>query len=241
MIDPKEFWLLAPEIFLAVAAMLLLVAGSIGRGVRNRPAVAVALMSLAATAILVLWAQGKAGGGEAFLGGMFILDSYALFVKMLLLLATGLTVAISGRFLEEGGYRPGEYYSLILFAATGMLFMASGYSLLSIWISLELMALSSYILAGYFKRERKSNEAALKYFILGAFSSVRLLKSELGHFSPDAVKRLERISDLHALTVHETTPRRRGGSPLDLSLVPCVTEGLVGKGPLPQSDPNSPA
>ncbi len=175
MIDPTEFWLLAPEIFLAVAAMLLLVAGSIGRGVRNRPAAAVALLSLVATALLVLWAYGKGGSSEAFLAGMFVLDSYALFLKLLLLIATGLTVTISGRFLEEGGYRPGEYYSLILFAATGMLFMVSGYSLLSIWISLELMALSSYILAGYFKRERKSNEAALKYFILGALSSGVLL------------------------------------------------------------------
>ncbi len=175
MIDPQEFWLVAPEAFLAAAAMLLLVAGSVGRGVRNRPAAAVALMSLGVTALLTLWARSEAGSDEAFLAGMFILDSYALFLKLLLLLATGLTVAISGRFLEEGGYRPGEYYSLILFATTGMLFMVSGYSLLSIWISLELMALSSYILAGYFKRERKSNEAALKYFILGALSSGILL------------------------------------------------------------------
>ena len=52
-----------------------------------------------------------------------------------------------------------------------MMFMASGFNLISIWISLELMALSSYILAGYFKRELKSNEAALKYFVLGALSS----------------------------------------------------------------------
>ena len=175
MIDPQEFWLLAPEIFLAVTAMLLLVASSIGRGVRNRPASAVAILALLVTGVLVVWARGKAPGSEAFLAGMFILDPYALFVKLLVLAATALTVAISGRFLEEGGYRPGEYYALILFATTGMLFMVSGYSLLSIWISLELMALSSYVLAGYFKREKKSNEAALKYFILGALSSGVLL------------------------------------------------------------------
>jgi len=79
------------------------------------------------------------------------------------------------RFVEEGGYRAGEYYSLILLATTGMLFMASGFNLLSIWISLELMALSSYVLAGYFKHEKRSNEAALKYFVLGALSSGILL------------------------------------------------------------------
>ena len=77
--------------------------------------------------------------------------------------------------MEEGRYRPSEYYSLLLLATTGMMLMVSGFTLLSIWISLELMALSSYILAGYFKREKKSNEAALKYFILGALSSGILL------------------------------------------------------------------
>jgi NADH-quinone oxidoreductase subunit N len=94
---------------------------------------------------------------------------------MLLLLATALTVVLSCRFVEEGGYRAGEYFSLLLLAATGMLLMVSGASLLSIWISLELLALSSYILAGYFKLERRSNEAAMKYFILGALSSGLLL------------------------------------------------------------------
>ena len=74
--------------------------------------------------------------------------------KLLLLMASAFTVVLSDRFLSDGGYRPAEFYSLILLATTGMLFMASGYSLLSIWISLELMALSSYILAGFFKHER---------------------------------------------------------------------------------------
>ena len=93
MIDPQEFWLLLPEIFLAVAAILLLVGSSFGRGIRNRPATAVALVSLAITAILVLWADGRSDG-EAFLAGMFILDGYSLFMKLLLLAATALTVAI---------------------------------------------------------------------------------------------------------------------------------------------------
>ena len=98
-----------------------------------------------------------------------------MFWKIVFLLATALTVLLSTRFMEEGGYRAAEYYSLILLATTGMLFMASGFNLLSIWISLELMALSSYILAGYFKHEVRSNEAALKYFVLGALSSGLML------------------------------------------------------------------
>ena len=116
-----------------------------------------------------------AAGGEAILAGMFMIDGYALFWKGIFLIATALTIVLSMR-LRRGGQLPaGEFYALLLFATTGMLFMASGFNLLSIWISLELMALSSYILAGYFKRERRSNEAALKYFILGALSSGILL------------------------------------------------------------------
>jgi NADH-quinone oxidoreductase subunit N len=134
-----------------------------------------ALVSLAVTGILVLWSNQQASADQPILAGMFILDGYAFFWKLVFLIATALTVFLSVSFIEEGGYRAAEFYSLILLATTGMLLMASGYNLLSIWISLELMALSSYILAGYFKRERRSNEAALKYFVLGALSSGILL------------------------------------------------------------------
>jgi NADH-quinone oxidoreductase subunit N len=79
------------------------------------------------------------------------------------------------RFVGDAPYPGGEYYSLLLFSGVGMLFMASGNNLISIYVSLELMALASYILAGYFKGEVKSTEAALKYFVLGAFSSGVLL------------------------------------------------------------------
>ncbi len=174
-IQPQEFLLLAPEIFLAVAGMVVLAVGSIGRGLGHRAAALGALGSLAVVGALVLTVQVPAAGGEPILAGMFMIDGYALFWKAIFLIATALTILLSMRFVEEGDYPAGEFYSLLLFATTGMLFMASGFSLLSIWISLELMALSSYILAGYFKRERRSNEAALKYFILGALSSGILL------------------------------------------------------------------
>src|SRR5512135_2507660 len=85
------------------------------------------------------------------------------------------TILYSLRFVGASPYPSGEYYGLILFATVGMLFMASGTHLVSIVVALELMALSQYVLAGYFKRETKSLEAAAKYFVLGAFSSGVLL------------------------------------------------------------------
>ena len=175
MPDPREFLFLLPEMVLATAGMLLLVVGSVGRGTRNKASALFAALALLATGALVIWTQGRVESAEPILSGMFVLDSYAFFWKLLLVGASFLTVLLSVRFLGDGGYRPAEYYSLILLASTGMLLMVSGASLLSIWISLELMALSSYILAGYFKAERQSTEAAIKYFILGALSSGVLL------------------------------------------------------------------
>jgi NADH-quinone oxidoreductase subunit N len=171
----QEFWLLLPEIVLAVFGMVLLVTGSVGRGLGSRSASVASLVGLGLTAALVVWTQGRAVLGAPILAGMFVVDGFALYWKMLFLVATALTVFLSARFIDEGGYRAGEYYSLLLLATTGMMLMVSGFNLVSIWISLELMALSSYILAGYFKHERRSNEASLKYFVLGALSSGILL------------------------------------------------------------------
>lgn len=174
-IDPQEFLFLIPEIFLGICGMILLLMGVLGRGLRNREATIAALFSFFVTFSLVIWIQSGMSGPRVVLSGLFVVDGYAYFFKLLLLVASGLTVCLSTRFIEEGGYRPGEYYSLIVLAATGMLLMVSGASLLSIWISLELMAMSSYVLVGYFKRQPKSIEAALKYFVLGSLSSAVLL------------------------------------------------------------------
>ncbi len=176
MPNPQEFLLLAPEILLASAGLLLLLFGTVGGGLRNRESAIVSLVSLVLTAAVLFRVQSRLEGRRLLiLDGSFVLDGFSFFWKMLVLLATALTILIAYRFIEEGRYRATEFYSLLLFATTGMLFMASGYSLLTIWIGLETMALASYILAGYFKREVRSNEAALKYFILGAMSSGILL------------------------------------------------------------------
>ena len=175
MPNPQEYLLLAPEILLASAGLLLLLAGAIGRGMGNRESALVTIVSLALTAGVLLRVHSVVPGRLLILNGSFVLDGFSFFWKLLVLVATALTVLISIRFIDEGNYRATEYYSLLLLATTGMLFMASGYTLLTIWIGLETMAIASYILAGYFKRERRSNEAALKYFILGALSSGILL------------------------------------------------------------------
>jgi len=167
----QEYFYLAPEMLLATAGLILLLFGSVGRGLGNREAAGVSLFGLALTGGLLGWLHHSVPGRLFILQGSFVIDGFSFFWKALILVATALTVLLSVRFLEEGGYRAAEYYALILLASSGMMFMASGYTLLTIWISLETMALASYILAGYFKHHIRSNEAALKYFILGALSS----------------------------------------------------------------------
>jgi NADH-quinone oxidoreductase subunit N len=102
--------------------------------------------------------------------GLIAVDRFATFFKILFLLAAAITVLMSVRYLEVEGASPGEYYFLILCATLGMMIMAGGIDLITIFIGLETMAVSFYILAGFIKPNQRSNEAAVKYFLLGAFS-----------------------------------------------------------------------
>ncbi len=106
---------------------------------------------------------------------MIILDNYAVVFKLIFLIGAALSILLSIKYLDVEGEQRGEYYALILFSVIGMMFMASGIDLLTLFISLELMAISVYILVGYLKRDQRSNEASMKYFLLGAFSSGVLL------------------------------------------------------------------
>ena len=106
---------------------------------------------------------------------MVRIDGFALLFKGIFLVGAGLAIAISTRFLDIEGEQHGEYYALLLFATVGMMFLACGYDLITLYISLELMALTFYVLVAFTKREKRSNEAAMKYFLLGAFSSGILL------------------------------------------------------------------
>ncbi len=103
--------------------------------------------------------------------GALIVDRFYVFFGLIFLAAAALVILMSARYLEIEAEHHGEYYALVLFAAIGMLFMASGMDIVVLFISLETMAISFYILVGFFHRDRRSNEAAIKYLLLGAFSS----------------------------------------------------------------------
>jgi NADH-quinone oxidoreductase subunit N len=170
-----QFVPFVPEIFLAVAGFVLLLLGVVlgKKGARTLSWLGVA--SLAVTGVLVWTLSRPTEGALRILGDMLVLDPFGLFFKLLLLLSSAIALLLAAGYVERSRYGAGELVALVLFATLGMFVMVSGANLVSLYVGLELMALSVYVLVGYFKLELKSNEGAVKYFVLGALSSGVLL------------------------------------------------------------------
>ena len=137
--------------------------------------------------------------------GLIAVDRFSLFFKVIFLVSAALTVLMSVRYLEVEGTRAGEYYFLILCATLGMMFMAGGTDLITLFIGLETMAISFYILTGFLKPSRRSNEAAVKYFLLGAFSLGILLYGMSIMYGLSGTTNLRAIAT--ALVGQESDPR----------------------------------
>ena len=113
----------------------------------------------------------RSGGSLSGLGGSILVDGFGVFFNVIFMLAAALAVILSARYMEAEGEQRGEYYALILFAQAGMSIMATGQDLVVLFVALETMALSFYVMVGFLRDSKRSNEAAMKYLILGAFSS----------------------------------------------------------------------
>ena len=161
-----DFYYILPEIILTAGALLLLIVDVL-LPKRDTAVFGVTMATLLATAAAVL---SFAGVNTTASAGLLAIDGFATFFKVVFLLSAVMTVLMSASYLRVEGVRAGEYYFLILCATLGMMFMASGIDLITLFIGLETMAVSFYILVGYVKPSQRSNEAAVKYFLLGAFS-----------------------------------------------------------------------
>ncbi|PWT84587.1 MAG: NADH-quinone oxidoreductase subunit N [Blastocatellia bacterium] len=165
-LSTNDFYYILPELVLTIGALVVLIADVLlPRG--SKILVAVTLLAIAATVVSL---APFANVHVEVANGLLAVDQFALFFKVAFLAAAALTVLMSVRYLEVEGASPGEYYFLILCATLGMMIMASGIDLITIFVGLETMAISFYILAGFIKPNQRSNEAAVKYFLLGAFS-----------------------------------------------------------------------
>ena len=167
----RDFYYLLPELILTAGACLVLVLDVLLASRRRALAwVTIAVLAAAGASLLAI-----DGVNTTVARGLVAIDGFAFFFKVLFLFAAVLTVAMSSRYLAVEGVRPGEYYFLILCATLGMMFMAGGIDLITLFIGLETMAVSFYVLTGYIRPNRRSNEAAVKYFVLGTFSMAILI------------------------------------------------------------------
>ncbi len=163
---------IGPELILSVTAMVLLLVTVLAKKESN---LLVPYLSLAGVLVALAFTASLWGKAEYAFQRMVVVDNYSLFFKIVFLLTAALTILMSIRFLQEEGFAHGEYYVLLLFATVGMMFMASAADLMIVFLGLETFSLSIYVLAGYFRNQAKSNEAALKYFLLGSFATGFLL------------------------------------------------------------------
>ena len=173
----RSFELASPEILLSVSALLLLLAGAWG-GVRSARVISILSVSALAGAAMLSWNfltnESFEFGADVF-NGLYRLDRFASFTKLLIFASAAVAIiAAPGFFRREDEYRP-EYPVLILFATIGMGMMVSAVDLMTLYIGLELNSLASYVLASFLRRDGRSAEAGLKYFVLGALASGILL------------------------------------------------------------------
>jgi NADH-quinone oxidoreductase subunit N len=176
LISVSDLQLIAPELILTVCACLALVMEVVLPYRKSKTTAYFSLIGviLAFVSLVMQWMTVGNTAVDGFYG-MIRIDGLGLLFRAIFLIAAALAIGISTRYLDIEGEQHGEYYALVLFATVGMMFLASGYDLITLYISLELMALTFYVLVAFTKREKKSNEAAMKYFLLGAFSSGVLL------------------------------------------------------------------
>ena len=166
---------LLPEVVLCVWGMGVLLAG-VSRRHRGGSGQELGWLTIAGLAFAAL-ANGWLyfGVTENAVTAMIAVDRFRLFGNWVFLIGAGLSIVISLPYVARQRLQAGEYYSLILFATVGMMFMASARDLMVVFLGLELMSIAVYALAGFNRRDRRSAEAGLKYFLLGAFASGFLL------------------------------------------------------------------
>ena len=169
-----DFHAFAPEIIVVATLAIVLVVDAF-TGEDNRWA-ASSLSGIGLLVAAIPLATLAYDGVDRFLfGGAYVVDDFALVLKALFLLSGYVVVLLSTNYIAEGDYWEGEYYQMILASVLGMMVMASARDLISIFVALELLSIPAYMLATWRKRDVRSNEGGLKYYLMGVFASAILL------------------------------------------------------------------
>ena len=168
-----DLLLLLPEMFLTFWLCVVLIVDFAFPRTRQEQLAYLSIAGLVATLGVLAWFDFTGLSGELF-GNMFVLDRLALFFKMFIVGATILVILVSIDYVHRFTFFKGEYYFLVVMSALGMMFMASANDLLSVFITLEFSTFGFYVLVAYLRDDVASNEAGLKFFILGVFAAAIL-------------------------------------------------------------------
>jgi NADH-quinone oxidoreductase subunit N len=164
--------IILPELVVAIAGVVVMVYDSF-RPKQRGVTMAISLAGLIASAVILgmMWSGASLSGWN----GMIVTDSLRLSFSFVFLLVSGLTILISTVWVDREAVPAGEYHALLMFATFGMMLMAAGNDLVIIFLGLETLSIATYVMAGLRKGDLKSNESAMKYFILGSYASAFLL------------------------------------------------------------------
>ncbi len=170
--DPADMIRFLPETILSAAGTLLMVVDAVARGRWRHLFGTLSLLSIFAAIAASVYAGFYPG--DAF-SKLLVVDGFSTFFRVLVLAVGVFTVFASYRFLDRERADAGEYHALILFSLVGQCLMAGAADLIMIFIGLEISSIASYVLAGYLRDDKRANEAAIKYFLLGSFATAFLL------------------------------------------------------------------
>ncbi len=170
-----NLWLILPELIVCIVGVVVMLADAFGKPAQRWVTGAISLSGLMAAAISSAWLWlSWRGAGEAF-NGMIVLDELRLGFTFVFIIVSALTILVSMVWVENERLPAGEFHSLLMFATSGMMFMASAGDLVIVFLGLEILSIATYVMCGFRRTDIRSNESSMKYFILGSFSSAFLL------------------------------------------------------------------
>jgi NADH-quinone oxidoreductase subunit N len=164
----------APEIVLTGVICLLVLVDSFTSATGKWAMPSIAGLGLLGTAIPLLTLVSD-GTDRSMFGGAYMVDDFAIALKLLFVVSAYVVVLLANNYIAEGDYWEGEFYTMLLASVLGMLVMASARDLITIFVALELLSIPAYLLATWRKRDPRSNEAGLKYYLMGVFATAVLL------------------------------------------------------------------
>lgn len=168
-----NYWAIAPEIITALAAVAIMLVDALSKKGARTINAGISLVGLALALISVIGLRSVGGG--SFFAGMVVVDPIRIFFSVTVLIVAIVATLLATQFLRDEALPPGEFFSLIMFATTGMLLLAAAGDLVTVFLGLEIASITTYIMAGYRRYDARANESSLKYFLLGSFATAFLL------------------------------------------------------------------